>query len=101
MKTGLLKRTILDGQFRRRADEYLKAHRLSNDYSTALFNNAYDLAVLCTDLIVPGNLRKIKTIWVQEGMTDPLTPWAKLMRKWKLPPLFIYEHSIERIFQYL
>jgi hypothetical protein len=43
------------------------------------------MAVLCSDMLVPKQLRVLKTVWVQEGMTDPITPWGKLIHRLKLP----------------
>ena len=40
------------------------------------------LVVCCSNVIVPWPLvRRTKTIFVQEGMTDPLNWWARLVRK--------------------
>ncbi len=88
VKTGLLDGTILSGGFKRKADEYLSKHNLPNDYGAAVFNNKYDLVVLCSDLLVTRPLRQFKTVFVQEGMTDPITPWGKFTRKLHLPAYF-------------
>lgn len=85
VRTGMLDTTILAGEFRRKGDEYLSKHHLRNDYARSIYYNNYDLAVLCTDLLVTKELRKMKTVWVQEGMTDPITPWARLTRRIGLP----------------
>jgi hypothetical protein len=42
---------------------------LSLDYEGK--NDNYDLVFTSQDLIVPRNIKKFKTILVQEGMTDP------------------------------
>ena len=73
LKTGLLEGTVMGSKLKAKADEYLQEHGLKNDYGASVYKNNYDLAVLCTDLVVDKDLRKIKTIWVQEGMTDPVT----------------------------
>jgi hypothetical protein len=86
VKTGLLKHTILGGTFRERSEEYLEKHGLKNDYALSRFNNTYDLVVMCSDLIVPPSIRRTKTIWVQEGMTDRLTWLSKLVSALGLPP---------------
>lgn len=88
VRRGYLDTTILAGEFRRKGDAYLQQHCLRNDYAREIYKNEYDLAVLCTDLLVTKELRKIKTVWVQEGMTDPVTPWARWMRRLGLPPYF-------------
>jgi hypothetical protein len=85
VRGGLLNTTILSGEFRRKGDAYLEAHGLRNDYAQQVYHHPYDLKVLCSDLLVTNELRKGKTIWVQEGMTDPLTSWGKTTRKLGLP----------------
>jgi len=82
---GLLDSTILGGEFKRKADIYLRDHQLPNDYGGKVFNNRYDLVVMCTDMLVPRAFSKIKTVFVQEGMTDPITPWARFIRNVGLP----------------
>jgi hypothetical protein len=88
MRTGLLDTTILAGEFRRKGDAYLEKHGLRNDYARSIYRNEYDLTVFCSDLLVTKELRKGKTIWVQEGMTDPLTAWATWTRRLGLPSYF-------------
>jgi hypothetical protein len=88
VRGGFLETTILSGEFKRKADAYLVQHHLRNDYARTIYGNDYDLAFLCTDLLVPKELRKIKTIWVQEGMTDPVTTWGKWTHRLRLPPYF-------------
>jgi hypothetical protein len=85
LRTGLLENTIFSGEFKRKADSYLEKHRLRNDYARSIYRHRYDMAVLCTDLYVTRELRQIKTVWVQEGMTDPLTSWGKWSRRLGLP----------------
>ncbi len=36
-------------------------------------------------MIVDKELRKLKTIWIQEGMTDPITSLGKIIHTLKLP----------------
>ena len=78
VRGGFLDTTILSGEFKRKGDAYLEKHGLRNDYAQRVYDNHYDLKVLCSDLLVTRELRKGKTIWVQEGMTDPITSWARL-----------------------
>lgn len=85
VKSGLLDNTILSGEFKRKGDAYLAEHRLRNDYARRVCGHTYDMAVLCTDLLVTKELRKLKTVWVQEGMTDPITPWGQFSRRIGLP----------------
>jgi len=83
LKLRLLDSTILAGKFKDNADEYLRVHHLKSDYLGRQFQ--YDLVVLCSDLLVPTSVRGTKTIWVQEGMTDRLTTWGKIVRRLELP----------------
>src|SRR5262245_55578793 len=48
---------------------YLQRHDLALDQ--AGLNGPYDLVVTCSDLLVPGNIRRYPIVLVQEGMTDP------------------------------
>ena len=88
MRRGMLDSTILSGEFKRRGDEYLMRHGLRNDYAQGIYGHRYDLAVLCSDLLVPKELRKLKTVFVQEGMTDPVTSWGRLTHRLGLPGYF-------------
>jgi hypothetical protein len=88
VRSGLLDNTILAGEFKRKADAYLSQHRLLNDYARTVYHHEYDMAVLCTDMLVTKELRALKTVWVQEGMTDPMTRWGRLMRQLHLPAYF-------------
>ena len=88
MRRGLLDTTILAGEFKRKGDAYLKQYGLRNDYARSIYGHDYDLVVLCSDLLVTKELRKIKTVFVQEGMTDPVTSWGKLTHWLGLPGYF-------------
>jgi hypothetical protein len=85
LQTRLLNTTIFSGEFKKKADAYLVRHKLRNDYARSIYHHDYDMAVLCTDLLVTRELRQIKTVWVQEGMTDPVTPWGRLTKRLHLP----------------
>lgn len=88
LRMGLLDTTILGGEFKRKGDAYLEKHRLRNDYARSIYGNRYDLVVLCSDLLVTRELRSMKTIWVQEGMTDPITRWGRFTHGLGLPGYF-------------
>ena len=87
-RMGLLDTTILAGEFKRKGDAYLEKHRLRNDYARSIYRNSYDLVLLCTDVLVTKELRQMKTVWVQEGMTDPITPWGRWTHGLGLPGYF-------------
>jgi hypothetical protein len=80
---GLLDHTILAGRFRRVTEEYLRDQGLQVD--DAGRRGGYDLALTCSDLVVPKNLRRQPLVLVQEGMTDPETVVYHLVRKLNLP----------------
>lgn len=80
---GLLDHTILAGRFRRTTEEYLRDHGLAVDDRGR--RGGYDLALTCSDLIVPKNLRRQPLVLVQEGMTDPETIVYHLVKKLNLP----------------
>ena len=94
VKTGFLDHTILAGQFKEKADHYLKEHGLKNDYALSVYNNQYDLVVLCSDVIVPSAIKHIKKVWVQEGMTDHLSTWSKVVKALKIPRYFAVGTSL-------
>jgi hypothetical protein len=87
-RLGFLDTTILAGEFKRKGDAYLEQHGLRNDYARENYGHTYDLVVVCSDLLITKELRKMKTVFVQEGMTDPLTPWARFTHKLGLPGYF-------------
>ena len=78
LKWGLLENSIMSGHFKEKADKFLSDHGFQSDYMAQ--KNDYDMTVFCTDLIVPRKLRKGKTIFVQEGMVDVLTPWSRVVK---------------------
>jgi hypothetical protein len=80
---GLLDHTILAGRFRRTTEEYLRDHGLAVDDRGR--QGGYDLALTCSDLIVPKNLRRQPLVLVQEGMTDPENVVYHLVKKLNLP----------------
>lgn len=94
VKAGVADHTILSGGFKSSSDQYLEKHNLKNDYRQGRYNNQYDLAVVCSDLLVPNSIRGTKTVWVQEGMTDRLTPWSKVVKAIDLPRYWAFNTSL-------
>ena len=86
LSTGKLEHTIMAGEFKKKADKYLADNGLQSDYRGE--RNRYDMTVFCNDLIVPRNLRKAKTVWVQEGMIDKVTTWSKIVRASRFIPRY-------------
>src|ERR1700756_2232624 len=85
VKSGILNHTIFAGEIKQKADKYLTDNHLKNDYQAKIFNNKYDLVVVCTDMVLPKSLQGIKTVWVQEGMIDGYNWAAKIVKALKLP----------------
>jgi len=86
--SGGLDKTIVTGTIKAKADKYLSVNNLPNDFEARQFGNTYDLMVCCSDVIVPWPLvRRTKTIFVQEGMTDPLNRWARLVKRFTRYPI--------------
>ena len=86
LKKGLLEDSIMSGHFKAKADKYLAEHGLQVDYMGE--RNKYEMSVFCTDLIVPRKLRKTKKVWVQEGMTDQVTLWSKIVHASRIIPRY-------------
>lgn len=85
--SGGLNPTVVTGPIKAKADKYLATHGLNNDFEARQFGNDYDLVVCCSDIIAAWPLvRTTKTVFVQEGMTDPLNWWSRLIRKLNWAP---------------
>src|SRR5262245_61525837 len=82
-RTGLLERSVLGGELRRRTERYLVEQRLPLD--TGGRRGPYDLVVTCSDLIVQKNIERAPIVLVQEGMTDPENALYGLVRRLRLP----------------
>ena len=92
VNAGFMDTTIMAGNFREQSETFIADHGLNYDYMAK--KNDYDLAVYCTDMLISRKQRKTKTIWVQEGMTDPLTPGARLVKALKLSGYFALNTSL-------
>jgi len=86
-RARLLESTTLGRKLRRRCLDYLNGHQLPLDLGAA--RGPYDLALTCSDLVVPRNLRGGRLVLVQEGILDPpslgLTLWRRfptLLPRW-------------------
>jgi hypothetical protein len=84
---GFFDNTVLgrDSSFTKASQEYIKKHQLNYDYRGTSKGIQYDLALLSTDMIVPQSFKKIKTVWIQEGMIDPINSFGRLVKKFGLP----------------
>lgn len=82
-RMGILDFSVLGGKFRQQTETYLRDNNLNIDYRAE--SHDYDLAVVCSDLIMPKNLRKKKMVMVQEGMTDPENLFYHMVKKFHIP----------------
>ena len=88
LRHNILDKTIVQGHIKDKADKYLADHGLRNDFENRVYQHAYDLVVCCSDIIVPWNLlKKTKSVFVQEGMTDPLNLWARTVKRFTNFPI--------------
>ena len=83
--TGVLDQTIMAGGFQQKSEQFMEGHGYKNDFRMEKYNNHYDMVVLCNDMVMPHAFRRTKTVFVQEGMTDIMTSWGKVVYKLKLP----------------
>jgi hypothetical protein len=86
-EVGFFDNTVFgkNSSFSKMSNKYIKEHNLNYDYRASEKGIEYDLIILSTDMIVPDSFRNIKTIWIQEGMIDPLNKLAKIVNKLRLP----------------
>lgn len=68
-KKGMIDYTVAAGKMFKSTMDYLRNNRLEVDYRGE--QHSYDLVVRSTDIIIPKNTKYVKSILVQEGMTDP------------------------------
>jgi hypothetical protein len=68
-KLKLVEYTILGETYKQNTLKYLRENNLNVDYRGK--NDDYDLVITSQDITVPSNIKKFRTILVQEGMTDP------------------------------
>ena len=83
-RLGQMESTAVGDKLRARCLAHLEEHRAPLDLGGA--HGPYDLAITCSDLIVPENIRGRPVILVQEGMTDPEDLIFRLVKAFRLPP---------------
>ncbi len=84
---GYLEFTVAGEKLRGRCLDYLHGEGLHVDLGGA--RGAYDLAVTCSDLLVPRNLRRTPLVLVQEGILDPPSIWLTLARRLPFLPRWL------------
>jgi hypothetical protein len=82
-RIGLLNFCVLGGRHMQETKAYLADNNLAIDYRGK--NHKYDLVVICSDLIVPKNIRGKRLVLVQEGITEPEGFIYQLVKRFKLP----------------
>lgn len=85
---GYFDNTILAGKIFENTMSFFKYHELNIDYKAQKNANSYDLVYMCTDMLVPSNIKNAKKIWIQEGMIDKINIWGKFIKFLKLPGFF-------------
>jgi hypothetical protein len=95
-ESGIVDNTVFgrNSSFTLNSRDYIESNNLNYDYRANSRGINYDLALLSTDMIVPKEFRKIKTIWVQEGMIDKLGSMSRLVKKVGLPEFFTGDTSL-------
>jgi hypothetical protein len=83
-RAGALESTALGEKLRARCLDHLREHGVPLDLGGE--RGPYDLAVTCSDLAVPRNLRGRPLVLVQEGMTDPEDLVFQIVKAFRLPP---------------
>jgi len=86
-RAGLLEFTILGEKLRARCLAYLRREGLPIDLGGRA--GRYDLAITCSDLLVPRNLRQLPLVVLQEGILDPLDWTFWLQRRLPFLPRWL------------
>ncbi len=86
-KAHLCEFSIGGTKLTRRCLDYLERHQLNIDLHGR--RGDYDLAVTCSDVVVPDNVREIPILLVQEGIPDPDNIFSYLVRKFPSLPHWI------------
>jgi len=90
-KAGMLEMSLMGKPAYQSNMEYCKKHGLQCDYRGDTHN--YDLVFLCTDVILPNNLKNKKIILVQEGTLMPKDWRFHLVKNLNLP-LYIGDSAL-------
>lgn len=95
-ENGHLDFTIMgaNSSFRKLQQQYLEENNCKYDYRGESLGNRYDLILICSDLMVPSEVAYAPTVFIQEGMTDPLTHLSKIVKKLNLPPWLAADTSL-------
>ncbi len=80
----LLDMTVVGPPLANRCIDYLSTHQLPIELGGK--KHRYDLVFICQDLVVPQNIRGVRKVLVQEGMTDPANFWLGLVKRFRFIP---------------
>lgn len=95
-ESGMVDFTVLgtNSTFRMNQKEFLESIGAKYDYRGTTLGNTYDLVFICSDLMVPKEIRYSKIIFIQEGMTDPISWRSRFFRKIGLPAWMVGDTSL-------
>ncbi|MBK8954842.1 MAG: CDP-glycerol glycerophosphotransferase family protein [Saprospiraceae bacterium] len=95
-ESGWLDWTIMGTQsaFRREQHQYLQSVQANYDYRGDQFKDEYEMVFMCSDLMVPKKFPHAKLVFVQEGMTDPVTRKSMFVKNLGLPAWFAGDTSL-------
>src|SRR5262249_21421255 len=86
-RLGMAEFSVMGEKLTRRCLDYLRQYDLQVDQGGV--RGGYDLAVTCSDLVMPRNIRGTRTVLVQEGMTDPETIFYHLVKHIRVLPRWL------------
>lgn len=86
-RLGWMEFTIIGHKLASRCRTYLEMNNLSIDYQGR--RGPYDLVLTCSDVYLQKNIRQCTIVLVQEGITDPETFAFRLVRRWRILPLWL------------
>jgi hypothetical protein len=90
-RIGGLENTAMGDKLRARCLAHMQEHNLPLDLGAE--RGPYDLAVTCSDLSVPRNIRGRPLVLVQEGMTDREDLIFRMVKALRLPPWVTLDSS--------
>jgi hypothetical protein len=90
-RAGRLENTAMGDKLRARCLAHMKQHNLPLDLGGE--RGPYDLAITCSDLSIPRNVRGRPLVLVQEGMTDREDMIFRMVKAMRLPPWVTVDSS--------
>ncbi len=95
-ESGIIDFTIMgtNSAFRLYQKEFLESVDAKYDYRGTTLGNHYDLVFISGDMIVPREIRYSKIIFIQEGMTDPMSWRSRFFKKLGVPAWMVGDTSL-------